>query len=277
MVTAKRQVLSVKEVEYTIVTRSRSRSEDLTSAATGKKDSNDANGTKGKNLACVTKGKVNKSGSKGVVTTTTTAPITVRQQQRTVMEPSAGSARKTSKNPAGASRRKAPASSSSSSMFDKTGKTGDGVAEVFLTDGPVEVKNVLGSSASTLANAKRHWLRFAGKLVEDDRNDQNNQKNGTTATTWNVCRKLMCKNPAEHGAHVKVPSKSLWQWYIVPLCHRCNPRSSSETFVLKPKTLLVEDHKASCVTHIKSWVHHVRPFISTVRSSMRNVLKRIVS
>lgn len=141
------------------------------------------------------------------------------------------------------------------------------LVDTFITREEVEVKNVLGSSASSLANAKKHWKQHAKGAALATSSSEPYQ--------WETCRRSGCVNKAEHGAHVKVPAKSLWDWYIVPLCHRCNPRSNNDEFVLKPNTFLVKDHKAGTFTHIKSWTHHFRPFVSRVRSSFKSFARKI--
>ncbi len=134
-------------------------------------------------------------------------------------------------------KRKASSSSSSSSLSDDEGSP-DGVRLVI--QGNEKVTNILGSSETRLRNAKRHWIRYS-------------------SSDWGRCSNLSCSSRAEHGGHVKIHRHSLWHWYIVPVCHRCNPAASSSTFTVRPGTIAVRDTKASTWCHLKSWRHHVRP------------------
>lgn len=151
----------------------------------------------------------------------------------------------------------------------------DHFVEYFVNSAEVEVHNVVGSSASSLRNAKKHWISQASVLEAVTGTDKSSKKRDATFHPWHTCRKLHCNNNAEHGAHVKVPSKSWWDWYIVPLCHKCNPRSSNAVFHIKPNTLLVKDHKASTFTHMKSWIYDVRPLFTRAKTGLKNIMAKL--
>lgn len=120
-----------------------------------------------------------------------------------------------------------------------------------MLDEVCTASNIIGSSESKLRNAKKHWITAVA------RDGSGATRMSDPVDAWGQCRKLECQNNAEHGAHVKIPKLSLWNWYIVPLCQRCNPRSSGAVFQLKRNTIAVQDTKASAWTHIKSWKHHL--------------------
>jgi hypothetical protein len=55
--------------------------------------------------------------------------------------------------------------------------------------------------------------------------------------TFDDCSCSDCNNRAAHGGHVqKVEGDD--KWYIVPLCERCNNRSSDDSFYVRTSDLV---------------------------------------
>ncbi len=49
-----------------------------------------------------------------------------------------------------------------------------------------------------------------------------------------TCHKIGCAEVATDGAHVQLSNSINRNWYIVPLCHRCNCRYGEQFFVKGP-------------------------------------------
>lgn len=52
------------------------------------------------------------------------------------------------------------------------------------------------------------------------------------------CRRRGCTEKATDGAHVIKADSDDRRWYIVPLCHKCNMKPSSEEFYVDKEDLV---------------------------------------
>lgn len=50
---------------------------------------------------------------------------------------------------------------------------------------------------------------------------------------FGTCSCLGCTSFAEVGAHVQKRNSTDRKWYIIPLCRKCNTKSSSESFYVR--------------------------------------------
>jgi hypothetical protein len=79
-----------------------------------------------------------------------------------------------------------------------------------------KVQNILGSSKGTIhPSAKQYWKQAL-------------TLQGHRAQWPSLCTIAGCGCIAEHGSHVKIYSRSVWGWYIIPTCHKHNKANSNE-------------------------------------------------
>lgn len=63
-----------------------------------------------------------------------------------------------------------------------------------------------------------------------------------TGMKANWCHRVNCFSKATDGAHVQLDDSSDKNWYIVPLCHRCNCQFG-EHFIVEGPLVSVTDPK----------------------------------
>lgn len=89
----------------------------------------------------------------------------------------------------------------------------------------VKVKNLNGTG-NRLPVGYSSWLDFWEK------------KTGKKASE---CGRSGCAKKATDGAHVQKADSDDRRWYIVPLCHECNMKPSSEEFYIDETLVPVRD------------------------------------
>ena len=86
----------------------------------------------------------------------------------------------------------------------------------------IKVKNLNGTSDNDAHIWLDFWERKTGKKVGE-------------------CGCRGCTKKATDGAHVKKADSNDGRWYIVPLCHECNMKPSSEEFYVDEVLVPVRD------------------------------------
>lgn len=85
----------------------------------------------------------------------------------------------------------------------------------------MKVKNLNGTSANACkkcGSRLAHWEKLSGKTAK-------------------TCCCKGCANDAKVGAHVQKDTTDM-SWYIIPLCHACNKKPSTEVFELNTGSTL---------------------------------------
>ena len=90
----------------------------------------------------------------------------------------------------------------------------------------IKVKNLNGTYDNKVPAGYSSWLDFWEK------------KSGKRAEK---CGRNGCIKKATDGAHVQKADSNDNRWYIVPLCHECNMKPSSEEFYVNEILVPVRD------------------------------------
>ena len=86
----------------------------------------------------------------------------------------------------------------------------------------IKVKNLNGTSDNDAHVWLDFWERKTGKKAGE-------------------CGHRGCTKKATDGAHIKKADSDDRRWYIVPLCHECNMKPSSEEFYVDETLVPVRD------------------------------------
>lgn len=90
----------------------------------------------------------------------------------------------------------------------------------------MKIKNLNGTSDNKIPAGYSSWIDFWEK------------KSGKKA---GECGRRGCHKKATDGAHVQKADSDNRNWYIVPLCHECNMKPSSEEFYVDELLVPVKD------------------------------------
>lgn len=84
------------------------------------------------------------------------------------------------------------------------------------------VRNISGTSDNTPPKGYSSWKEFWESKMN---------------RRLSSCSNLSCDRRADHGGHVK-KVHGLGEWYIVPLCDKCNNPYNTDSFSVKDTDLL---------------------------------------
>ncbi len=91
---------------------------------------------------------------------------------------------------------------------------------------PIKVKNLNGTSDNRVPFSYSSWLDYWEKKAQ--------RRAGKCGH---------CDSKAIVGAHVQKAGNLDRSWYIVPLCYKCNCKSSSEEFVVDEELVPVNNER----------------------------------